>query len=153
MNTNLLHPLARFLVALIFIISGAGKIFGFAQTAAMMEGVGFPVPSLFLVGAILLELVGGVLLLVGYKTGWASLALIVFLIPATLIFHAANLADPAQTQMQMIQVLKNLAILGALLKFAADGAGTYALEKVSAARGENLSTTETSRVVRDVKHA
>jgi uncharacterized membrane protein YphA (DoxX/SURF4 family) len=105
MNTYLLHPLARFLVALIFIMSGMGKLFGFAQTAAMMEGVGFPAPSLFLVGAILLEVVGGVLLLVGYKARWGSLALIVFLIPATLIFHAANLADPAQAQMQMIQVL------------------------------------------------
>ncbi len=80
-----LNPLARFLVALIFIMSGVGKIFGFTQTAGMMEGVGFPASSFFLVGAIILEIVGGVLLLVGYKTRWASLALIVFLVPATLI--------------------------------------------------------------------
>ncbi len=135
MNTYLLHPLARFLVALIFIMSGMGKLFGFTQTAAMMESVGFPAPSLFLVGAILLEIVGGVLLLVGYKARWASLALFVFLIPATLIFHAANLADPAQGQQQMIEVLKNLAILGALVKFAVDGAGAYALDNLIAAHG------------------
>lgn len=134
MNTYLLHPLARFLVALIFIMSGMGKVFGFAQTAAMMEGVGFPAPGLFLVGAILIEITGGVLLLVGYKARWGSLALIVFLVPATLIFHAANLADPAQTQTRMIEVLKNLAILGALLKFVADGAGAYSLDNVVAAR-------------------
>lgn len=133
MNTYL-NPLARFLVALIFIMSGVGKLFGFTETAGMMAGVGFPAPSLFLVGAILLEIVGGIFLLVGYKARWASLALIVFLIPATVIFHAANLADPAQTQMQMIQVLKNLAILGALVKFAADGAGAYAFDNVLAAR-------------------
>lgn len=139
MNTYL-HPLARFLVALIFIMSGVGKLFGFSQTAAMMGSVGFPAPSLFLIGAIFIEIVGGVLLLVGYKTRWASLALIVFLIPATLIFHAANLADPAQTQQQMIQVLKNLAILGALVKFMADGAGAYALDIVLAARTGRTGT-------------
>ncbi|MBA3439972.1 MAG: DoxX family protein [Pyrinomonadaceae bacterium] len=153
MNTYLLHPLARFLVALIFIMSGMGKLFGFTQTAAMMESVGFPAPSLFLVGAILLEIVGGVLLLVGYKARWASLALFVFLIPATLIFHAANLADPAQGQQQMIEVLKNLAILGALVKFAADGAGAYALDNVLAPRTERVGTAETSKVVREEKHA
>ncbi len=152
MNTYL-NPLARFLVALIFIMSGVGMVFGFVQTAAMMQGVGFPAPSLFLVGAILLEIVGGIFLLVGYKTRWASLALIVFLIPATLIFHAANLGDPAQTQMQMIQVLKNLAILGALLKFAADGAGAYSFDNSLAARTGRVGTAETSNVVREVKLA
>lgn len=136
MNTYL-NPLARFLVALIFIMSGVGKLFSFTHTAAMMEGVGFPAPNLFLVGAILLEIVGGVLLLVGYKTRWASLALVVFLVPATLIFHAANLSDPAQGQMQMIQVLKNLAILGALVKFAADGAGAFAVDNFGAAKNHS----------------
>ncbi len=152
MNTYL-HPLARFLVALIFIISGVGKVFGFSQTAAMMEGVGFPAPSLFLTGAILLEIIGGVLLLVGYKARWASLALIVFLIPATLIFHAANLADPAQAQQQLIEVLKNFAILGALIKFVADGAGAYSLDNVLASRTERVGTAESSKVVSEVKHA
>ena len=145
MNTYLLHPLARFLVALIFIMSGVGKIFAFTQTAAMMQSVGFPAPGLFLVGAILLEIVGGVLLLAGYKARWASLALVVFLVPATLIFHAANLADPAQTQMQMIQVLKNLAILGALLKFVADGAGAYALDNVLVAHNGRAGTGYSAR--------
>lgn len=153
MNTHLLHPLARFLVALIFIMSGTGKLFGFAQTAAMMEGVGFPAPSFFLVGAILLEIIGGILLLVGYKARWASLALVVFLVPATLIFHAANLTDPTQGQQQMIEVLKNLAILGALVKFVADGAGAYALDNLLAARAGRAGIAETNKVVREAQHA
>jgi putative oxidoreductase len=140
MNTYL-NLLARFLVALIFIMSGVGKLFGFTQTAGMMVGVGFPVPSLFLVGAILLEIGGGVLLLVGYKARWGSLALIVFLVPATLIFHAANLADPVQTQQQIIEVLKNFAILGALIKFVADGAGVYSLDNMLAAHTERVGAT------------
>lgn len=141
MNTYL-NPLARFLVALIFIMSGAGKLFAFTPTAAMMEGVGFPAPSFFLVCAILIEIIGGVLLVIGYKARWASLALIVFLIPATLIFHAANLADPAQAQQQIVEVLKNLAILGALVKFAADGAGAYSLDNRLATRARAAGTAD-----------
>ncbi len=139
-----LNPLARFLVALIFIMSGTGKLFGFTQTAGMMKGVGFPAPSFFLVCAILIEIIGGILLVVGYKVRWASLALIVFLVPATLIFHAANLSDPSQGQQQMIEVLKNLAILGALVKFVADGAGAYALDNVLAARAGRTGTADSA---------
>ena len=152
MNTYL-NPLARFLVALIFIMSGVGKIFGFTETAGMMDGAGFPAPSLFLAGAILLEIIGGVFLLVGYKARWGALALIVFLVPATLIFHAANLADPAQTQQQIIEVLKNLAILGALVKFAADGAGAYSLDNLLATRTGRVGTAEMRNVAREVKLA
>ena len=131
---NLLHPLSRFLVALIFIMSGVGKLFGFAPTSQMMAGVGFPAPSFFLVCAITIEIVGGALLLFGLKTRWAALALIVFLITATLIFHASGIGDPVKGQDQMIQTLKNLAILGALVKFFADGAGAFALDNKLAGR-------------------
>jgi putative oxidoreductase len=123
-----LHPVSRALVALIFLLSGAGKISGFQATAEMMGGVGFPAPALFLTGAIVLELAGGIGLLIGYRARWAALALIVFLIPATIIFHAAQLGDPAQSQQQMIHVLKNLAILGALVKLFADGAGEVSFD-------------------------
>jgi putative oxidoreductase len=90
--------------------------------------IGFPAPSLFLVGAIVLEIGGGLLLLSGFKARIGALMLIVFLIPATLIFHVASLGDPALVQTEMIQIFKNLAILGALVKFFADGAGAFALD-------------------------
>jgi uncharacterized membrane protein YphA (DoxX/SURF4 family) len=131
MNT-ILHPATRFLVALIFIMSGTGKMFSFAQTSDMMGAAGFRAPSLFLIGAVAFELIGGLLLLFGFKTKIGALLLITFLIPATLIFHAAHLGDPAQTQMQMIQVLKNVAILGALVKFFADGAGLFSIDNLTA---------------------
>lgn len=137
MNT-ILHPLARFSAALIFLMSGVGKTLAFAPTAEMMEKAGFPAAAIFLGAAIAIELIGGALLLVGLKTRWAALALIVFLIPATLIFHAAFIGDPAQSQMQITQVLKNLAIFGALVKFFADGAGEFALDNL---RGETLVET------------
>ncbi|MEP6925450.1 MAG: DoxX family protein [Pyrinomonadaceae bacterium] len=125
---SLLHPLSRFLVALIFIMSGTGKIFGFAGTAGMMGKIGFPVPEFFLICAIFIEIVGGLMLLLGFKTRIGALMLIIFLITATVIFHASGIGDPVKGQDQMIQTLKNIAILGALVKFLADGAGAYALD-------------------------
>lgn len=129
---NILHPLARFLVAVIFLLSGVGKLFGFSNTAQMMAGAGFPAPSVFLVCAIVLELVGGTFLLIGYKTRYAAVALIVFIVPATIIFHATGIGDPVNGQEQMINTLKNLAIIGALIKFAADGAGVFAVDNYGA---------------------
>lgn len=134
-----LQPISRALLAIIFIISGLGKIAGFDATAGMMAGVGFPAPSLFLVAAIVLELAGGLALLVGFKARLAAIALIVFIIPATIIFHAAQLGDPAQTQMQMIQVLKNLAILGGLLRVVSDGAGAFAFDNARTRGGRDLT--------------
>jgi putative oxidoreductase len=145
---DILHPLARFLVAVIFLLSGVGKLFGFAATAQMMEGAGFPAPSFFLICAIVLELVGGTLLLFGYKTGYAAVALIVFLIPATVIFHATGIGDPVHGQEQMINTLKNLAIIGALIKFAADGAGAFAFDSFGLRKNHLLANEQTAQYVR-----
>lgn len=127
-------PVSRGLVALIFIFSGFGKLMAFDQTTSMMEGVGFPLPALFLVAALLIEVLGGIALLLGYKANWAALVLFLFLIPTTIIFHLAHIHDPEQGQMQMIQVMKNLAIMGGLLKFYLTGAGACALDSVLARR-------------------
>lgn len=127
MNT-ILHPAARFLVALIFIMSGIGKVFGFAATAQMMGKIGFPAPELFLTGAIAFELAGGLSLLLGIQTRIGVTMLIVFLLLATLIFHVPNIGDAAKGQAEITQILKNLAILGALIKFWIDGAGEFALD-------------------------
>jgi len=63
------------------------------------------------------------------------IALIVFLIPATIVFHVLPMSAGGQAvQAQLIEVLKNLAIIGALLKFLADGAGAYALDNVQSKR-------------------
>ena len=122
-------PVSRALVALIFVLSGLGKLANYAGTKQMMAGVGFPAVDLFLVGAIALEIGGGLALLAGFKTRWAAAALIVFLIPATIVFHLMPMLGGGEgAQMQMINVLKNVAIMGALVKFWADGAGAYSAD-------------------------
>src|SRR6185436_11201317 len=93
---------ARVLLALIFIVSGYGKITGFAGTAGYMTSMGMPTARLLLVPAIAIELGGGLLLAIGYKTRCAALAIFLFLIPATLIFHAFWSAAPANAMSQAI---------------------------------------------------
>ncbi len=80
--------------------------------------------GLFIVAAIAIELAGGLSVLLGYKTRWGAIALTLFLIPATLIFHT-NFAD----QMQTIHVMKNLAILGGLLMIIQYGAGRISFDR------------------------
>jgi len=126
---SLLNPVARFLMAFIFVASGSGKAFVFEQTAAMMAGVGFPAARLFLVSAVLIEVFAGMALILGFYTRYAAFALIIFIIPATIVFHAPFIGDPVSGQEQIAHTLKNLAIIGGLLKFFADGGGPFSLDR------------------------
>jgi putative oxidoreductase len=119
----------RILIAYIFVMSGIGKIGGFAGTAGYMASKGMPFADVLLVGAIAVELVGGIMLIVGWQTRWAALAIFLFLIPTTLIFHAYWAADATQVQMQTIQFNKNLAIMGGMLYLVVFGAGPLSLDK------------------------
>lgn len=121
---NLLSLAARVLLSALFLMSGINKILNPAATQQYMASYGMPLTGLFLMGAIALELAGGLSVLLGYKARWGAIALIIFLIPATLIFHT-NFAD----QMQTIQFMKNLAILGGLLMIVQNGSGDIAIKR------------------------
>jgi len=86
--------------------------------------------EVLLIIAILIELGGGLLLAVGYKARWAALAIFLFLIPATLVFHAFWAVEPEQVTMQLIQFQKNLAILGGMLYVVFNGPGRMSLDRV-----------------------
>ncbi len=118
----------RILLSLMFIISGWGKITGFAGTAGYMASMGMPFPQLLLVGAIIVEFGCGLMLLFGWKARFAALAIFLFVIPATLIFHNFWAADPAQAQNQMIHFMKNVTIMGGMLYVMAFGAGPLSLD-------------------------
>lgn len=117
----------RILLGLIFFLSGVGKIFNFAGTQDYMAAMGMPMTGLFLVAAIIIEIGGALMLFTGFKMEIGAWALMLFLIPATLIFHS-NLAD----QTQMIMFLKNVAIMGGLLNIVSFGAGPVQLKSKSA---------------------
>lgn len=128
MNSNLnAHPaipvIGRTFIAAIFLISGIGKLMAPGATMAYIGSLGLPAPALGLVGALVLELAGAVLLVVGYRTRLVALLLAAYAVVTALIFHHA-LAD----QNQMFHFLKNLAMAGGLLQVVAFGAGTFSLD-------------------------
>jgi len=123
--------LGRVLLSIIFLMSGFGKIRDWPGTAEHMESYGMPLVPFFLTGAIIFELAGGLSLLLGFRARVGALLLIVFLIPATIIFHAFWNVPDEQMRMQMIQFLKNLAIMGGLFVVLAHGAGPISIDGTS----------------------
>ena len=101
----------RVFLSAIFLSSGFGKIADWSKTAQMMDGKGMPLVPLFLAGAIAFEILGGLSLLLGFFGRVGAVALIVYLIPVTLVFHNFWAADAAQQQNQMIHFMKNVAIM------------------------------------------
>jgi putative oxidoreductase len=118
----------RILLALIFIVSGYGKIGGYAGTAGYMASKGLPMVDVLLLLTILIELGGGLLIAIGWKARWAAAVTFLFLIPVTLVFHNPAGLDPAAAQQQMIQLLKNVSIMGGMLGLFAFGAGGFSLD-------------------------
>lgn len=118
----------RILLAQLFIVSGWGKVTGFAGTAAFMASKGMPMAEFLAVCAILVELGGAIALILGWQARWAALAILAFMIPATLIFHDFWAVDAAQAQGQMIHFMKNLCIMGATLYVMAFGAGPLSVD-------------------------
>ena len=124
-----LPVVGRFLLALIFVLSGWGKITGFEGTVGYMASQGMPFPQFLLPGAILIELGGGLALMLGWQARWAALAIFLFLIPTTLIFHNYWAVPPEQAAAQLISFRKNLAIMGGLLYVMAFGAGAFSVRR------------------------
>ena len=114
-HSNSLFIGGRVLLGALFFISGLTKIFGFAGVSGWMASAGLPAPDVLLAITIAIEVVGGSLLIIGWKARWAALALAVFLIPVTAIFHGFWNADAAHFQEQLTAFLKNAAILGGML--------------------------------------
>jgi len=114
---------ARFLLALLFLVSAVRQTMyrhGVAQEMAAHGMICTP----FLLGcAILIELTGGLSLMLGYATLWGVLELIAFTLAATFIYYR-NIVD----RDKLIHVLKNLAIIGGLLMIAAVGPGTIGID-------------------------
>lgn len=121
--------LGRILLALIFVISGYKKIGGFDQTAGYMASKDLPYAEVLLVLTILIELGGGILLILGWKARWVAAVIFLFLIPVSVIFHPFWAVDAAQMQNQFNSFFKNLCIMGGMLYIVAYGAGPLSLDR------------------------
>jgi putative oxidoreductase len=127
--TNTAALVGRLLLAALFIVAGYGKIGGFAGTAGYIASKGLPMPQVLAALTLALELGGGILLAIGFKTRWVALAFFLWLIPTTFIFHQFWGIDAAQASTQQTQFLKNLAIMGGMLYVFAFGPGAYSVDR------------------------
>ena len=121
--TRFLPLLGRILIGLVFLVSGLGKLTSFGPTTAYIASVGLPLPQLGWAIAVILEVGGGLLLILGFRVREVAIALAVFTLAAAIFFHS-NFAD----RNQMIHFLKNLVIIGGFLQIAYFGAGPYSLD-------------------------
>ena len=112
----------RILVALIFLQSGIEKFVYYSMTLGYMTKAGLPFPQVLLVISGVVETACALALIIGWKVRPAALALVIWMIPVTLIFH-----NPAAGQDAMIHFMKNVAITGGLLMVLAAGPGSLSL--------------------------
>ena len=131
MNNSLQDTLAlvgRILLAWLFVPAGFGKIAGFSGAVGYATSVGLPLPEVGVAVGLLIELVGGLMLLVGFMARPAAVLLAFFTLVASFFFHAYWSLPADQAMMQQLMFNKNLAISGGLLAFAAFGAGRWSLD-------------------------
>ena len=113
--------IARVFLGHIFLLAGISKIGAYQGTQGYMDAMG--VPGMLLPAVILLEVLGGLAIIVGWQTRITSYVLAAFTVVAAAIFHN-NFSD----QTQMIMFMKNIAITGGFLLLASHGAGAYSLD-------------------------
>ena len=125
---NFVVVVGRILIALIFVRAGINKIGSIDATAAQMAKSGIPLSNILVFGAIMMELGGGLLLMVGLFARWAALALFFYTLTLALIFHAYWAVPDAQARLQASFFFGHLSMMGGMLVVVAFGAGAYSLD-------------------------
>ena len=120
--TNILDLVGRVFISLIFLLSGINKIGNYEGSISWMES--FVMPGIFLIPAIILEIVAPILIIIGYKVKIAAALLSVFCIATALIFHT-----DFSNQMQFVSFMKNIALAGGFLFLVINDTKGFSLER------------------------
>ena len=120
--TNILDLLGRIFISLLFLINGIFKINNYEGTIEWMDSYGLP--GIMIIPAIIIEIIGPILIVIGYKTKIAASFLFLFCILTAFIFH-----NDFNDQIQLTAFLKNIALAGGFLFLIANGAKGYSLDK------------------------
>lgn len=113
----------RVLMSVIFLLSGVEKLAGFSGTIGAMAGHGLPMPEAAATVAVVVECIGGLLVLIGYQTRTVGLVLAVWCIATALVAHT-HFSAPGQE----VNFLKNLAMCGGFLQLVAFGGGAWSID-------------------------
>ncbi len=126
---GLLSVVGRVFLALIFVMSAVGnKIPNFSAVASYMASEGVPASQVLLAGAIVFLIAGGLSMVLGFRARLGAALLLVFLVLATYFFHDFWTMDGQARQDQLIQFLKNLSLMGAMIFVIANGPGAWSLD-------------------------
>lgn len=120
--------IGRVLLALMFVTAGFSKLTALEGTAGYIASVGLPAPMLLAVAAGVVELVAGVLIIVGWQARWAALALAAFTVVASVLFHNYWAKPADKAFMEQLMFMKNMSVTGGLLVLFAFGAGALSLD-------------------------
>ena len=118
---NIVDLIGRILISALFLLNGIFKISNYDGTVGWMESFGMP--GILLIPAIILEIAGPVLIIIGYKTKLAAGLLSLFCIATAFIFH-----NDFANQMQLTSFLKNIALAGGFLILFVNGAKGFSLD-------------------------
>jgi putative oxidoreductase len=128
-NRDVAALVGRILLALMFVLAGFGKITGFDGTAGYIASKGLPLPQVGAAIAVVVELVGGLLLIVGWKARWVALVLAIFTAVATYFFHDFWHMTDAAAGTNKLMFLKNVSVIGGMLMVWAFGPGRLSIDR------------------------
>jgi putative oxidoreductase len=141
MPHSVANPLAligRILLALMFVTAGFGKLTGFQGTAGYIASAGLPAPELLAALTIVLELGGGLALMAGLGTRWVALAMGLFTLLVSFIFHPYWAVPANQAMVTQLLFMKNISVAGGMFVLAAFGAGGFSVDALRAGPGASL---------------
>lgn len=126
---NLLPLIGRIFIAMIFLYAGVTKLNDLNTTVMYISQEGLPYATFLAISGSCMEILGSLLVLVGYKTRFGAFVLFLFTIPATLFFHDFWTLENTQALNQMQHFMKNFAMMGGLLYIMAYGGGAFSFDK------------------------
>jgi putative oxidoreductase len=127
-SKDVIHLLGRLALGAIFVKSGLQKLMALGAFAASLAGRGIPASSTWALIGATVEFVGGLLIVVGFRTREVSLLMVLFVIVATGISHRFWEYADAARRLQESQFFKNLSIVGGFLLLHVFGAGRYGID-------------------------
>jgi putative oxidoreductase len=122
--------LGRICLGLVFILAGSDKFAHPEATAAYMTAKGMTMVPFFMYGAALVELIGGLSLILGFKARWGATLLTLFLIAVSVIIHNFWNEEGSAAAIDKINFMKNVGIIGGLLYVIGCGAGSLSIDGV-----------------------
>ncbi len=125
---NLSNLLGRLLIVALFLPAGLSKLMNFEGTLGYFNSLGMPVPSLALVIAIVVELLGSIAIILGFQTRIVAIILAIFTFAATLLGHAFWAVPAEMVFVTQLLFFKNIAVIGGLLVLASNGAGKFSID-------------------------